>query len=145
VLKSPLAWTAALWLGVMIHVDWHLGRSGHDHRSFDLAYHWLVAIPTFAPVAWLVLRRWPASALRSGTVILVLGVIMGQGLEPVAEAILFQAGIDPFANHERWRVFFEFMAAGLMTLLGTIVIGRWRLRSSQAGNASHAGGRASRS
>jgi len=37
-LKSPTLWIAALWVGVMIHLDWHLGRAGHDHRSFDLTY-----------------------------------------------------------------------------------------------------------
>lgn len=127
-LRSPLVWIAALWVGVMIHVDWHLGRSGHDHQSFNLSYHWLVAVPTFIPVVWLALRRWPTSAFPAGAVILLIGVMLGQGLEPLGETIHFNAGSEPFTNPQRWRIFAEFLGAGIITLVGGIMIARWRHR-----------------
>ena len=133
ILKSPVAWIAALWVGVMIHVDWHLGRPGHGHRSFDLTYHWLAALPTAAPLALLALRRWPDSALSAGAVILGLGILLGQGLEPLGEVILFQEGWEPFTSPVRWRVFAEFIGAGLISLsAGVAVIGRIRHKGTSS-------------
>ena len=123
-LRSPLFWIAALWVGVMIHVDWHLGRPGHDHQSFDLSYHWLLALPTFIPVIWLVLRKWPTAAPSAGAVILLIGVLLGQGLEPLGETIHFDAGLEPFINPRRWRIFAEFLGAGV----ATIAVGFWFAR-----------------
>jgi hypothetical protein len=116
-LKSPVVWIAALWVGVMIHLDWHFGRPGHDHRSFNLTYHWLTALPTCVSLAWLALRRWPHSALSAGGLILGLGILLGQGLEPLGEVILFREGWEPFTDPVRWRIFAEFLAAGLISLL----------------------------
>ena len=121
-LRTWSTWLAALWVGVMIHLDWHLGRPGHDHRSFDLAYHWVLALPAFVPVAWLVSRRWPGAAFRAGMVITLLGVLLGQGLEPLGETIHFGAGAEPFTNPVRWRIFAEFMTAGVLTLLLGILL-----------------------
>ena len=127
ILKSRIAWIAAVWVGVMIHLDWHLGRPGHDHRSFDLTYHWLAALPTVLPVAGLAVKRWPHAALSAGAVLLGLGVLLGQGLEPLGEVVLFQEGWEPLTSPERWRVFAEFIGAGLITLwVGVAVIGRMR-------------------
>jgi len=130
-LRSGWMWIAALWLATMIHVDWHLGRSGHDHRSFDLAHHWLLAIPAFLAVGWLVWRKWPATAWRAAALIVLLGLLAGQGLEPLSETVLFGVGLEPFTSAERWRVLAEFMTAGLVTLLGALALGRWLPRSRQ--------------
>jgi uncharacterized membrane protein YhaH (DUF805 family) len=114
----------------MIHLDWHLGRPGHDHRSFDLAYHWLLAVPTFTPLAWLVCRRWRDSPFRAALIMTVLGVLLGQGLEPLGETVHFGAGAEPFTNHLRWRIFAEFMTAGLIILLLGILLFRSRGRAT---------------
>lgn len=133
-LKSPLLWVAALWVGVMIHVDWHLGRAGDDGRSFDLTYHWLLAFPTFIPVAWLTVRKWAASAISAALTILSVGVVIGQGIEPLGETIHFHAGADPFTSVERWRIFAEFTAAGLIVLVACVVAVRWyRTRALRSG------------
>jgi hypothetical protein len=126
-LRSPTIWLAALWIGVMIHLDWHLGRSGHDHRSFDLTYHWLLALPTFVPVACLIVRTWPTSPATPAVLITLLGVVVGQGLEPLGEVIYFNAGVIPFTSTERWRIFAQFTAAGLTTLFATLLVIRREL------------------
>jgi hypothetical protein len=126
-LRLPGVWLAALWVGVMIHLDWHLGRPYHDHRSFDFAYHWLLAIPTFAPIAWFAHRRWPGSPLKAALVMTFLGVLLGQGVEPLSEVILDGAGAEPFTNPIRLRIFAEFMIGGVVVLLlGTALLARSR-------------------
>ena len=118
-IRSSLIWLSALWIGALIHIDWHLGRPGHDHLSFGMPYHWLLAILTFAPLPWLLMRRWPKSPHAASVVAIALGILLGQGIEPLSEVILFQAGAAPFTNPVRWRVFGEFMAAGIVTYLAS--------------------------
>jgi hypothetical protein len=116
-IRSPHVWLSALWIGVLIHVDWHLGRPGHNHLSFGLAYHWLLGVITFAPIPWLLARRWPSVLKRASLVVIMLGVLLGQGVEPLGEVIHFHVGAEPFTNHFRWQVFAEFMTAGLLTYI----------------------------
>jgi hypothetical protein len=115
VLRSPAAWAIALYVGVLIHVDWHLGRPGHSRLSFDLANHWLLAIAVFAPLPWVVLRRWPSAFAEASTFAIGVGVLLGQGLEPLGEVIYSGGAEQPFMNDLRWRVFGEFVAAGILT------------------------------
>ena len=60
-------------------------------------------------------RRWPTDATRAGIVIVVLGVLLGQGVEPLAEVLASPPGHAPFANMVRWRIFAEFVVAGMVT------------------------------
>ncbi len=121
-IRSPLIWLSAVWIGALIHLDWHLGRPGHDHLSFGMRYHWLLAILTFTPLPWLLVRRWPKSPYAASVVAIALGILLGQGIEPLSEVILFQAGAEPFTNPVRWRVFGEFMAAGIVTCLASTAL-----------------------
>jgi ABC-type enterochelin transport system permease subunit len=118
--RTPVVWLNALWIGALIHLDWHLGRPGHDHLSFGLSYHWLLAVCTFAPVPWLLVRRWPDVAARASALVLLLGVLFGQGIEPLSEVMLFDA--EPFTNAVRWRIFAEFMAAGIVVYVVSMVV-----------------------
>jgi xanthosine utilization system XapX-like protein len=113
-LSSRAVWIWALYVGSMTHLDWHLGRPGHDHLSFHLPYHWLLAIPTFLPVAWIVHVRGPDAPVRAGMLTLLLGLLIGQGLEPLGE-VLLGGGAEPFTNPVRWRIFAEFLGAGVLS------------------------------
>ncbi len=127
--RSPVAWLAALWIGVLIHVDWHMGRPGHDHLSLGLPYHWLLAVVTFAPLPWIVLRRWPTSCPQASVLVVLLGVALGQGLEPLGEVIHFPVGWEPFTNPVRWRVFGEFIVTGIITYLASAALAIRYLRA----------------
>lgn len=113
-IRTPVVWLAALWIGGLIHVDWHLGRPGHTHLSLGLPYHWLLAVAAFAPLPWLIRRRWSSSFTQASVIVIALGVILGQGVEPLGEVIRYDIGFEPFTNVLRWRVFAEFMTAGLV-------------------------------
>jgi hypothetical protein len=115
----------------MIHLDWHLGRPGHDHLSFHLPYHWLVAIPTCLPIAWFANARWPDAPVKAGVLTLLLGVLIGQGVEPLGEALL-DGSAAPFTNPVRWRVFAEFLVAGWLTFLLAVPLVRYLSRNSSS-------------
>jgi len=115
-LRSSRFWALALLLSVAIHVDWHLARPGHHSGlSFGLPYHWLLALPLFAGLWLLARRHWANELAKVLPIVLVLGVLLGQGLEPFAEMITSPPH-QPFQSAERWRAFVEFMLAGLATL-----------------------------
>lgn len=120
-LRIPSVWFGAIWIALLLHLDWHLGRAGHDHVSFDMQHHWLIAIPAFVPIAWLALRNWPARALRAGLIITGLGVLLGQVVEPLGESLLYQVGMEPLTNPARWRIFAQFLAAGIVVLYLAVI------------------------
>ncbi len=122
-LKSPFVWLGALWVGVMIHLDWHLGRPG-EHLSFHFRYHWILALPAFAPLAWLTLRRFGRAAIPAAATILVIGVLLGQILEPLTE------GPAALGNVRRWWIFVEFIAAGLVSYLLGLALAARSLRAT---------------
>lgn len=124
--KSPFAWLLAIGLGVVIHLDWHLGRPGHHDLSFDLPYHWVLAIATFAPLAYLVMQRWPTRFAHASIWVMLVGVFVGQGLEPLGEIIYSGGTAQPFRDAVRWRVFGEFMVAGILTYVAAAVALRRR-------------------
>jgi len=49
--RLPVSLCLVLLLAVAIHVDWHAARPDlhHDHLSFGLEQHWLLAPP---PPGW---------------------------------------------------------------------------------------------
>ncbi|MEO8448320.1 MAG: hypothetical protein ABI647_00935 [Gemmatimonadota bacterium] len=97
-IRSPIAWLAAVWLAVAIHLDWHLGRPAHGHLSFGLPYHWVFGVVASVPVAWIAVTRWPERIGRAFALMLGLGVLLGHGLEPLGEVVLYRVGWQPFTN-----------------------------------------------
>ena len=110
---SARAWCLALWIAVMIHLDFHIARPAHEHWSLGLTYHWLLGVLVFALLPRLVVARWPSAFAQASVAIILLGVVLGQGLEPLGEMVLFP-GEQPFADTYRWRIFGEFLLAGLL-------------------------------
>lgn len=119
--RSRAVWLAALWIGLLIHVDWHLGRPVHHRLSYGLSYHWLLGLVAFVPVVWVIGRRWSHAFLRASLLTIGLGVVLGQGLEPLGEVLLLPAGWLPFTDPVRWRVFGEFLLAGGIAYVATAV------------------------
>lgn len=133
-MRSPLVWATAAWIAVLIHVDWHLGRPGPDRLSFAFPYHWLLAVVAFAPLPWLLARRWPTALARVSALVIALGVVLGQGIEPLGEIVHAHGAADPFANTVRWRVLAEFMTAGLLSFMAAA----WLVRCGRPASGGEA-------
>jgi hypothetical protein len=96
-----------------IHVDWHLARPTHHRLSLGWDQHWLFAAIAFALVGWTVARVWPAQAWRRGGLIAAFGIILAQGIEPIAEVALYLHQLGYPNEPARWTAFFACLAAGL--------------------------------
>lgn len=85
----------SLWMGLLlatlIHLDWHMSRPAHYHIGGRLGlgwpYHWIVTALVFGIVGWFIARTWPESRWRVGAVSLLIGVILGQVVEPMLEVV----------------------------------------------------------
>jgi hypothetical protein len=104
----------ALLIGADVHVDWHFARGHHAPLSGDSPYHWVTAIPVFALAAWYIARRWPQDLLRAGAVTLLLGLLVGQVVEPLGEVATGATWAWAFGP-ERLLAFAEFAGVGLVT------------------------------
>lgn len=108
----------AALLAAAIHSDWHLSRPGHHGgMSGDWALHWVIAVPVFALIAWLVSREPAATRWRAAACIIVGGVVAGQLLEPLFEVLTDGVGWSWMLLDIRWTAFAEFMATGFVTFL----------------------------
>ncbi|HSU17326.1 hypothetical protein [Longimicrobium sp.] len=128
--RAPVSLLLVAGLALLVHVDWHLARSGHGHHrlSFDWPYHWTLAVPAFALAAWVVWRRWPDRLAPASALNLGLALAVGQVLEPLAEQIhyfhRFALGIEP----PRWTVFLQFAGTGLLAYACTLALLHRRAR-----------------
>jgi hypothetical protein len=97
------------------HVDWHLARSTH-HGGLSGGWpaHWILAVPTFALVAWYVHRAWPQRILAASLSMIGLAAFLAQGLEPLGELAL-GATLSWTFGAERLGAFARYMSAGIIT------------------------------
>lgn len=107
--------TAALCLllAAGIHVDWHLARPTHHRLSLDWPQHWIFAAALFATAGCVIARRRPAERWRIGGQVLLCAILVAQGVEPVLEEVFYEGRFGYPVEPERWRVFWECLAAGV--------------------------------
>jgi hypothetical protein len=129
--RIPVSILLVLALVVVIHADYHIARPHHMRLSLALDAHWLLALPIFALVAWLVRRiwqdrLWPASAWNLG-----LAALGAQIVEPLIESLVYLRRVSVPLEPERWQAFVELMTAGLLTYI--IVMAMMEKRDSAVG------------
>ena len=111
-----------LLLGILVHLDWHLGR-GHDHRfSGEWAYHWITGFLGFLLVVFLVARKSPRWLTLAAVLNVALGLLLGQFLEPLGEALVYHLPVAQVVTPERSQVFREFLIAGIAGLVAGILL-----------------------
>ncbi len=122
--RSAELWLAAIAFAVLIHVDWHLGRHGSGHLDGNFQYHWILGLLTGATLAWIGVRRWVPRPGPAVAVVVSLGVVLGQVIEPLVEVATSGWDWEPVTSLARWRIFIEFMLATVAALLLLLVVHR---------------------
>ncbi|HET6840910.1 MAG TPA: hypothetical protein VFK06_04375 [Candidatus Angelobacter sp.] len=103
-------------------MDWHLGRS-HDRRfSGEWSYHWITGFLGYLLVVLLVARKSPRWLTPAAALNIILGLILGQFIEPMGEALAFHLPVAQIVTAERAQIFREFMIAGSAGLVAGILL-----------------------
>ena len=111
----------------MVHIDWHFARPAHHRLSLGWDQHWIFAALAFGLVGWIVARTWPEQALRRGSVIVALALVLAQGVEPVAEVAMYLHQFGYPNEAARWTAFFVCVAAGLPAYCAALWLCRPRI------------------
>lgn len=106
-------------LAVVVHIDWHVGRPEHIGHALGWSLHWIIALPTFALVTQAILARAGWKTLAS---IVLQGLFVGQIIEPIGEMLVYGEPWSAVMTADRWRIFFEFAAAGIATSCVTLAL-----------------------
>lgn len=120
----------SLLLAAAIHTDWHFARPAHHRLSLGLSFHWLLAAPVFALVAWYVQRAWSSQIARASLWIIGGAVLMAGVIEPAWEYFADNATFDWAFGPARTLALAAFVVAGALTYLAMLALGR-RARASR--------------
>jgi hypothetical protein len=105
---------AILLIAVMVHVDWHVGRPHHiSSLSGDWPYHWILGVLTFAALGLFAGLKWPDRPYAPLALNAVAGLFVGHIVEALGEVLAYRESWALVMPAERWRLFFEFAAAGV--------------------------------
>lgn len=127
---------AAFLLAFAVHIDWHLARPGHHSElSGQLAQHWLFAVPVFALLALYLSRQPVAVRWRESARVILVGLFLGQVVEPLSELLTDDAPWSWAFGGVRWTAFGEFVGAGLVTYLIIMAV-----REARSGAPGYPGG-----
>jgi hypothetical protein len=77
-------------------------------------------------VGWFIAKRWPNERLRTGLFALLVGVLFGQLLEPMYEALMDAHHLGYEGSPARWLAFWQALAAGVVLYAGALWLGRQR-------------------
>jgi hypothetical protein len=110
----------SLAVAAAIHTDWHFARPEHHRLSLGLPWHWLLAIPVFALVAWYVRRAWPTQVREASVAILAGGILMGALLEPAFEYFVENAPLEWAFGAVRNVAAATFVGTGLIAYVATL-------------------------
>ena len=92
--ESPIAASlVTLGLATAMHLDWHVARPAVHHLSLGWRWHWLLAVPVFAVLAWYVRRAWPDRPFGPSAVILIVAIFLdGNSIQPSAKMLRVRVG-----------------------------------------------------
>ena len=113
--ESPIAASlVTLGLATAMHLDWHVARPAVHHLSLGWRWHWLLAVPVFAVLAWYVRRAWPDRPFGPSAVILIVAIFLAAVVEPAWE-YWTGATFEWAFGRERVSVLGAFILAGVAT------------------------------
>ena len=115
-----------LALATAIHLDWHISRPVTHHLSLGWSWHWAIAIPVFALVAWYVSRRHAASSVRTSSLVIGAAILLGAVIEPAWEYWLGGASFDWAFGPHRTHAALVYVIVGIATYAGVLFLLRRR-------------------
>ncbi|MGQ0733156.1 MAG: hypothetical protein ACT4QD_05800 [Acidobacteriota bacterium] len=115
-----------LGLAAAMHLDWHAARPLEYHLSLGWRWHWWLAVPTCALTAWYVLRAWPDRPARVSVTMLGVASLLAAVVEPAWEYFVDGASLEWTFGRARVGAFAAFLAAGAVTHVGLVALGRLR-------------------
>jgi hypothetical protein len=141
-MRRYISISSMLLLGLLVHLDWHLGRS-HDHRfSGEWSYHWITGFFGCLLIVFLVTRKSPRWLTPAVALNVALGLVLGQFLEPRGEALVSHLPVAQIVTAERSQVFRDFMMAGIAGLVaGILLFGKQKSENILSGMNSGPGHR----
>ena len=121
-MRRPIvsATLVSLALAIAIHLDWHFARPAHHQLSLGLSWHWVIAIPVFALVAWYVARVWPAHARSASLGIVGSAVLLAGVIEPAWEYFIGDAPSDWAFGTMRNVALGAYLLAGLISYVAAL-------------------------
>ena len=134
-MRRYLSVWSVLFVMVMVHVDWHLGRGHHHRLSLSWSYHWLTGLVTFFLLALFCAKKWPENPIRALLVNGIAGLVAGQIVEPILEAALYRVSPAIALPPERWHVFSQFFLAAVVGGLAGMLIA-WSPRKAESGRTA---------
>src|SRR5688500_10150197 len=108
------ALTLFLVLALLVHVDWHVARPEHIHRSLGWSGHWVLGALAFGLIGWLAGR---SSKARAGELVglSLAALFVGHLVEATGEMLVYSQPWSVVMPQIRWRIFAEFCFAGTIT------------------------------
>ena len=133
-MRRYISISSILLLGLLVHLDWHLGRS-HDHRfSGEWSYHWITGFLGCLLVVFLVARKSPRWLTPAAALNVALGLVLGQFLDPLGEALVSHLPVAQIVTAERSQIFREFMIAGIAGVVaGILLLGKQKPENIPSG------------
>jgi hypothetical protein len=120
--RHAVAALMSLLLAVVIHTDWHFARPEHHRLSLGLSWHWVLAAPVFAVVAWYVARTWRGRVLGASVWIVGGAVLLAGVLEPAFEYFIGNAPFKWAFGADRNGSLVAFVATGLVAYIGVLLL-----------------------
>jgi hypothetical protein len=130
-LRSRISIVNVVWIALLVHLDWHVGRGHHLRLSLESPWHWLIAVFGFACVWLCTPHKQTDPNHRRMVTSVVAGLFVGQVIEPLGEIVFYGDSLREVYASGRWTIFQEFAAAGLDTL-GVVILWSRRLQRTQS-------------
>ena len=119
--RITIALLVCVALATAVHLDFHVARPTTHHLSLGLPWHWVLAAPVFALVAWYVAHAWPSQILWASVWIVGGAIVLGGVIEPAYEYLLGGAGFDWAFGPTRSTALRAFVLTGLI-VYGTVLV-----------------------
>ena len=107
-------------LATLVHVDWHVARPTHHRLSLGWDLHWSLCAAGFAFAGWYLSRRFPRAPWHAAALNAALALLLGQIVEPILEAALYDGRLAFEVEPERWLAFGQCLAAAGLAMAAAV-------------------------